>query len=92
MEIRKALEIAETEEKDLIAISAGETSNWFKFNMILKKSKEGLGNGCSLAVNKKTGKCEWKPVFVNNDDDYNYGFIKIYDEDALDNIRNLKSE
>ena len=87
MDIYKALSIAENKEKEYIAISAGETSNWFKFHMVLRESKEGIGNGCSLVVSKKSGECGWKPMFISGDEDYNYGFIKIYDEEELNAIR-----
>lgn len=64
MTLQEAIAIARKKDPDLVPISGAECKNWFKFSMVTRKG-EAIGNGCTYAVNKKTGECGWKSLFAD---------------------------
>ena len=64
MTIEGALKAVEEKEPELTVLRGTECINWFKFFMVNKKG-EGIGNGYTYAVNKKTGECGWKSMFAD---------------------------
>lgn len=77
MTLEEAIAIAKKKDPNLIPISGVECKNWFKFSMATKK-REAIGNGCTYAVNKKTGECGWKSLFVD-EEFMNDPMIKIHE-------------
>lgn len=63
MTLNEAIALAKKKNPDLVPISGMECKNWFKFSMVSKKRREAIGNGCTYAVNKRTGECGWKSIF-----------------------------
>lgn len=88
MNINEAIRLARKKDPNLTPLMCMETKNWFKISMG-NKSGEAIGNGCTYAVDKKTGECGWKSMFAD-EDFFNDQLVRIYENEEIKKvIRNL---